>query len=259
MQAQYEYIFIGSGNIAWYLGSFLPKDRFICKGIYGKSKANAMQLATEVGIANYGHIDEIPLNTPANYLFFLAVTDSAIAEVAKLPALQGKTLIHTSGTTAIDVLSGATANYGVIWCIYSIKKGKILPDTTIPIAYQGSNERVENLLKIVCAVLTTQYIATTYSQRSAMHLMAVFANNFINHIFAINEKIAEGHHVSLELLQPIIRQTLNNRPDEPAHTLQTGPAIRHDDKTIAKHLEMLNDMPYIKDLYQAITLSIQHY
>ena len=37
----------------------------------------------------------------------------------------------------------------------------------------------------------------------------------------------------------------------------TGPAIRHDQETIKKHIELLKEHPHIQKIYQLLTESIQ--
>jgi hypothetical protein len=39
---------------------------------------------------------------------------------------------------------------------------------------------------------------------------------------------------------------------------QTGPAIRHDKETIKKQLELLEDHPQLKAVYQLLTESIEY-
>jgi hypothetical protein len=41
--------------------------------------------------------------------------------------------------------------------------------------------------------------------------------------------------------------------------LQTGPAIRHDEGTVERHLALLKAHPEWQDLYQAMTRSIQQF
>jgi hypothetical protein len=38
---------------------------------------------------------------------------------------------------------------------------------------------------------------------------------------------------------------------------QTGPAVRNDESTIAKHLQLLEAHPQLKEMYQLFTKSIQ--
>ena len=91
--------------------------------------------------------------------------------------------------------------------------------------------------------------------RAKVHLAAVFACNFTNHLYTIAENILKEANLPFSDLLPLIDETTQK-----VHTLspkeaQTGPAIRHDDKIITKHLSQLNNRE--KAIYQLLTESIQ--
>ena len=55
----------------------------------------------------------------------------------------------------------------------------------------------------------------------------------------------------------LIEETaLRLREISPAQA-QTGPAIRQDEATIQKHLELLRNEPIIRDIYEQLTRSIR--
>ena len=94
------------------------------------------------------------------------------------------------------------------------------------------------------------------SQRKFAHLAAVIANNFSNHLFEISAQILKDHDLDFEILRPIILETSRKVQHAYPSEMQTGPAIREDLKTIDEQLEMLNEYPEIKNLYNVLTKSI---
>ena len=44
-------------------------------------------------------------------------------------------------------------------------------------------------------------------QRKYIHLAAVFACNFTNHMYAISEKLLKEHGLPFDILQPLIQET----------------------------------------------------
>jgi predicted short-subunit dehydrogenase-like oxidoreductase (DUF2520 family) len=184
----------------------------------------------------------------------IATNDEAIASISRSihhPAL----VIHTSGTTAIDALSNERT--GVVWAIHSMRKG-------IPSSYKQTPFVVETKLESDRSILTSAFRAfekniyyANSEQRLRIHLAAVVANNFVNHLFTLSEKLVNESGVSFDILKPMIDAHIEGIHNlSPAH-LQTGPAVRNDQTTINQHLELLHSQPEIMKLYQLLTDSIQ--
>ncbi|RYZ52441.1 MAG: DUF2520 domain-containing protein, partial [Sphingobacteriales bacterium] len=76
-------------------------------------------------------------------------------------------------------------------------------------------------------------------------------------LLAIAQKLSEEHQLPFAILHPIIAQTLEQaRRVMPAES-QTGPAIRHDQQTIDKHMSLLDPHQEWQRIYADITASIQ--
>jgi hypothetical protein len=56
---------------------------------------------------------------------------------------------------------------------------------------------------------------------------------------------------------PIIQNTVDKLSHSLPEQNQSGPAIRHDEKTIHKHLQLLAENPQLTQLYELMTTSIQ--
>lgn len=55
------------------------------------------------------------------------------------------------------------------------------------------------------------------------------------------------------MLLPLIRETALRAAGPDLWERQTGPARRRDKATIGSHLDMLSDMPQLKELYEMMT------
>jgi len=74
------------------------------------------------------------------------------------------------------------------------------------------------------------------------------------------DKVASRAGFSLEILKPLITETVSKAIDIGPARSQTGPAIRNDLNTIEKHLELLSFSPELQATYREITRSIiTHY
>jgi predicted short-subunit dehydrogenase-like oxidoreductase (DUF2520 family) len=95
------------------------------------------------------------------------------------------------------------------------------------------------------------------NQRTEIHLAAVFAANFANHCIKIGYDLMASKKHSPAMLLPLIKESINKLDYITPAKAQTGPAIRHDDITIEKHLHMLNDDDSLKLIYELLTKNIQ--
>jgi predicted short-subunit dehydrogenase-like oxidoreductase (DUF2520 family) len=91
--------------------------------------------------------------------------------------------------------------------------------------------------------------------RYAIHLAAVFACNFTNHLIHISEHILNDQGFDLQLLRPLIAETLNKSLDLGPADAQTGPAARGDSDVINRHMVYLENTGY-DDIYRLITQQI---
>ena len=80
-------------------------------------------------------------------------------------------------------------------------------------------------------------------------------NNFVNHLIYKSEEYLEQNDLPIELIQPLLKQTIAKHAKLGSFEAQTGPAVRNDKSTINAHLDLLsNDLD--KELYKAISNSI---
>jgi hypothetical protein len=76
-------------------------------------------------------------------------------------------------------------------------------------------------------------------------------------MMALAHTLLTKHHTDPLLLAPLIRETTRKAlQSEDPGTVQTGPAIRGDEVTIKKHLEILQESPEWKEIYAMISRSI---
>jgi hypothetical protein len=62
--------------------------------------------------------------------------------------------------------------------------------------------------------------------------------------------------MGFEMLRPLILETAQKVQTHLPAEVQTGPAIRNDENTMAAHLEMLNNEPDLKVIYSLISQEI---
>jgi predicted short-subunit dehydrogenase-like oxidoreductase (DUF2520 family) len=91
-------------------------------------------------------------------------------------------------------------------------------------------------------------------KRKKLHLAAVFACNFVNHLYARSAEII-GQEIPFDLLLPLIRETAAKLEEMPPLEAQTGPAMRGDLKVMRQQLEQIVD-PRTREIYRLLSESI---
>ena len=76
--------------------------------------------------------------------------------------------------------------------------------------------------------LSKNVINLDSESRRNLHIAAVFACNFSNHMYTISEKILSESDLDFRLLLPLIDQTVMKLKDNKPSDTQTGPAKRND-------------------------------
>ncbi len=246
---------IGSGNIAWFFGKRLAASGHQCKGVYGRNSQTVKELADALLAPKNGEVTDIR-DEDAD-VCFLAVSDTAVETVAAKLAFKKTVLVHMAGALPLDIIKKAAKDHAVLWPIYSILRNNTRSDRDIPIAWEMSSERAKKYVLEMAHAITDNLFEAKDEQRKWLHLSAVVTNNFINHLFAINEHICKENNLPASTLQPLIKQTFDRVKQASPFTTQTGPAIRNDDATIHQHQKLLEGQPHLLKVYEAMTESIK--
>jgi len=245
-------VIIGAGNVASALGGSLAKKYTIVQ-VYSKTLSSAKKLAAVLKTPSTNNIKKIDVNAD---VYIIAVKDDTIEEIAKKLCLKDKIVIHTSGSIDSSVLKKVSTNYGVLYPLQTFSGGSKLKLNT-PFCIEASNEKVKKQLASIVNDLSGKAYYLNSAQRAKLHLAAVFANNFTNHLFAVANDITEKAHIPFDILFPLIEETVNKLKVQKPLLSQTGPAIRNDRRTLKKHSKLLKvNKQYLK-LYELLTQSIQ--
>ena len=249
-----DIVMIGSGNVAAVLGrKFVGAGHKIIQ-VVSRNATAASELAYEWDTESANYMSLISRRAD---VYLIAVTDNVIAEVVADLKLPGKVVAHTAGSVSKEVLKTVTDHYGVFYPLQSIRKDIAdLPD--IPVYFEASDEKAAVVLKKLAGSISLNppVIAGT-EERLKLHIAAVIVNNFTNHLFALAEQFCREEKLDFRQLLPLIEETVQRlKTSSPADT-QTGPAVRNDEQTLQKHLEILKNHPHLLHVYQVMTESIR--
>ena len=252
MNALNKIVILGTGNVGWHLAQVLYKAGGNISQVYGRNLQKAESLAAQVLATPIQDLDHIIPNAD---LYLLCISDNHIKDVAaKLPVVRG-IVAHTSGAVNMNELA-QNQNYGVFYPLQTLIAGTPVDFSEIPMLCEGNTPQNENALLGLGKTISKKVYAVNSAQREQVHVAAVFANNFSNHMLAQAYAICQKHRIPFEVLHKLVEVTFTKALNGDPKENQTGPAMRHDDKTIAKHLALLPD-ENLRTLYQIITKSIQ--
>jgi predicted short-subunit dehydrogenase-like oxidoreductase (DUF2520 family) len=256
-----RWIIIGTGNVAWHLAYALQGAGEELAGMLSREAGKAQELAQSLS-------PTLPFYSFETYIsdgqevdaYLLAVADDVIIDVSqKLTYFPTSIALHTSGTRSLSALSHLQEvgwKTGIFYPLQTLTKGKTVDWKQIPLLLESEDLPTLQKLEEVAHKISDKVVFSTSEKRLWLHLTAVMTANFMHHLCTIGNELLVEQNLSIDLLKPLLQETLTKAvlPDGKKH--QTGPAKRNDQQTIAKHLALLERFPTWQPIYKAITDSI---
>lgn len=190
-------------------------------------------------------------------IIILAIKDAVVEEIAGKLNAGDKLVVHVSGSLRLDAVMKASKNYGVFYPLQSFLKERKVNFREIPICIEANNAKSGELLKILGSSISNNVQLIDSEKRKTLHVAAVFACNFSNHLYAIAEVLLQQKGLSFDMLVPLVTETAKRTKLKSPRLLQTGPAARGDKKIILEHLEYLKNLPDYMKIYELMTRSIE--
>lgn len=238
---------IGSGNVAYHLfHAFLKSKEIEVRQLVTRTLKE--DFPKDLQIHDYELIKSVDV-------VIISVSDDAIEKVASKVAHLNTLIVHTSGTSSIDVLNSCKRK-GVFYPLQTFSKNKTIDFSKLPICLEAFSNEDAYLLEKLAKSISTSVHEISSEQRKTLHIAAVFVCNFVNHLYVIGEDICKKNKVPFEILKPLITETANKINYLNPKDAQTGPAIRNDSFTLYKHIQFIENEEY-KKIYKLLTQSIQ--
>jgi predicted short-subunit dehydrogenase-like oxidoreductase (DUF2520 family) len=245
--------FIGSGNVATHMAAAFKNSGHRIMQVYSPNLHNAALLAYHVGADATNELTDINADTD---LFIISVKDDVIEQVAQTLAKHQKPLVHTSGSTSIDVLLKYTDKAGVLYPLQTFSKTREVDFTNVPLCIEAVNGSMYTDLEQLAATVSNHIYSINSAGRKILHLAAVFACNFPNYLYGVAQQLLANHQMDFNLLRPLILETAQKVQQQVPATVQTGPAVRNDQTTMAAHLQLLQHEPQMQQIYTLLSQGI---
>ncbi len=258
---------IGAGNVGFQLLKKAVSVGITVQQIFSRSQERLDFIKKNIfhqQIQNIHYTNDLLDILPVSDLYIIAVSDSAIVEVAaQLSQVLGRgaLVVHTSGTTPAHTLANFFDIFGVFYPLQTFSTKRDPDWLVIPIFIHIEGAKAYQTLPFLYALrqLARHFTPHIYQlndeQRRTLHIAAVFVNNFTNFLFQMAEKIVEKERLPFDVLRPLITETIQKISEISPNEAQTGPARRADLNTIESHVHILqeNYPPQYAQLYMLLS------
>lgn len=243
-----DIIIIGSGNVAYHLAKAFVQKKIPVKQIFGRNESALQNIHKDLNI---------PYSTEklqSADVYLICVSDSSIPEVSEIIHNSEALVAHTSGSMPLEILKG---NYRKA-CFYPLQtfsKNKELVYHDIPFFIEAEHQKDEEFLEHLATIISPHVMKADYEKRKYIHLTAVFACNFANHLFARAKEISDRQNIPFQYFLPLIDETCSKIHHLEPKEAQTGPAVRNDRRILSLHQELLEGEAL--KIYNTLNHSIQ--
>ena len=241
---------IGAGNMATQLGMALLEKGHQIVQVWSRTQQSATKLASKL---NCPYTTETSSITSETDIYILAINDTAIESILEQRSWGDTLVVHTAGSTPMNILAPYCTNYGVFYPFQTFTIEKKVDFDNIPICIEANTPQNLEILNGLAQSISQNIKLFDSNQRQQIHLAAVFVCNFVNHFYTIGEKLLTEKGIDFEILKPLILETASKVIYQSPESSQTGPASRNDKIVMDKHLAMLANDPDLKNLYSLLS------
>lgn len=246
-------VLIGAGNLATNLGSQLKDVGCQILQVYSRTLESANALAQILNCESTNDLKQI--NQDAD-LYIFSVSDNAINNILNNLNLKDKFCVHTAGSLNAEIFLNFTSKFGVFYPLQTFSKQKKVNFSTIPICIESNNSDLELSLINLARAISKDVRLINSEQRAALHLAAVFACNFTNHMYNIAYSLLNEKNIDFNILRPLICETNEKIKYLLPSEAQTGPAVRYDENILNDHKEKLKNHVEFEKIYDLISQNI---
>ena len=242
-------VIIGSGNVSYHLAKAFQQNKISVSQIFGRNEGDLRLISDQLQIPfSTSHLADADL-------YVICVSDGAVGKVSKLITKNNCLVAHTSGSLPKEILEG---NYrkASFYPLQTFSKSKELNYEEVPFFVESEDEGDLEMLKELALKVSKKVMVSTYEKRKYIHLTAVFACNFVNHLYARAKEISDSQEIPFDYFLPLIKETTQKIEILEPKLAQTGPAIRNDERVLTAHEQLITNEEQLK-IYKIMNESIK--
>jgi predicted short-subunit dehydrogenase-like oxidoreductase (DUF2520 family) len=254
---------IGAGRCGTALATAAHRAGYRITAVHSRTPANARRLAGMVGASCQPTAQAAVRSAD---ITFLTVPDAAITRVAATVAaasvgLRGKALVHCSGSSGRSVLGSVRQLAARVGAVHPLQA---LSDADSSGALEGTffavdaDEALAPVLEAMVSDIGGIAFTAPSGDRALYHAAAVLAGNAPLALLATASSLLERSGVdgaiAGEALAVLLEGAARNARRLGAKAALTGPVVRNDAATVARHLEALRGDQATQRLYQRMAM-----
>jgi len=254
--AKYRISFAGAGRVASALCMELNAAGHTVDLIVSESEKSCSTLAESCN-AKWSRTLSFPESSD---LIIVSVPDHSLEAVLNnLSCGQNALVVHTAGSIGLNVFPDSLPFRGVLYPLQTFSKGRKVDFSDLPFFIEASGDNASSILSDLVESMGGKPCFADSEHRILLHLAAVFTCNFTNHMLTAGTDIAAKAGFSFDVLMPLLSETIQKAIELGPEKSQTGPALRNDNNTIEKHLDLLSFSPEFQRVYKELSRSISRY
>ena len=248
-------IFIGAGNLATHLATELFNAGHDIVQVYSRTEKSAKLLAVQAGAEPITDLEKLTHDADA---CIIAVKDSALEMLLPEVCAERTSMVfmHTAGSMPMSLFEGHAEHYGVLYPMQSFSKKRAVNFHEIPCFLEWNDSRAEAVIKQLAENVSDAIYEADSEERKHLHLAAVFASNFVNHCYEMTSQLLRKYDLPFDVMLPLVDETASKVHCMKPSEAQTGPAVRYDENVMNMHMQMLEDEPLMKSIYETMSKSI---
>jgi len=238
------------------LAPALDNAGYAVREVYSRKEKNAYALAEKLYQSEA--TTSLDFSESPSQIFILCVTDDVIAKVISALVLPPNSILaHASGSQPLSILDDARADgKGVFYPLQTFSKNRKVDFQEIPFFIESTDATVEKALTGMAKALSKRVVNISSEERVALHVAAVFASNFTNHMLTLARDVMASNELDFNHLKPLIAETVNKALSMGPEKSQTGPAKRGDLEILDKQYEFLKDDERVAEIYKLVSQHI---
>lgn len=243
-----QIVIIGSGNVAYHLAKAFTEKNIPLAQLFGRNEEDLSKISQEL---------QVPFSTTILEdadLYIICVSDGSVENVSHLITKKDCLVAHTSGSLPKEILAGAYRKSS-FYPLQTFSKSKGLDYSKIPFFIETENDEDQKILTDLAAKISENVMKSNHEKRKYIHLTAVFACNFVNHLFSKAKEISDAQEIPFDYFLPLIDETVKKIHEIEPRAAQTGPAVRNDTRVLELHEHLLKGESL--EIYKTINHSIK--
>jgi predicted short-subunit dehydrogenase-like oxidoreductase (DUF2520 family) len=247
---------VGSGSVASSLLPTLYGAGYKISQVCSRNLKTAQPLAKMVGASCTSNLAELD---PTVDFYIIAVADDEIENVLAQAKFGNGIVLHMSGSTPMSVFANhGIEHYGVLYPLQSFSRQHTVNFARVPLYVEACSKADLAAVIFMARKLSVEVFNIDSEKRMLLHIAAVFACNFSTHLLTIAAQLLQNVGLSYASLKPLVRETFERTlmVENPGN-IQTGPAIRGDQRIVARHMEALASQPLMQQIYRLLSESIR--